>query len=410
MEEKLFVEKIRGGGGRVFIVGGWVRDMVREAEPKDCDYAVTGLSDEKLSALFPRAERVGNSFPVFLIEIDGEKREVAMARRERKISAGYKGFEITADEYTTIEEDLYRRDTTMNAMALELPDKNLIDPYNGRADIAAKKIRAVSHHFSEDPVRALRAARQAASFGFDVDDETIALMRNLKEELKEEPSERILGELKRALATDKPSVFFRVLQKAELLEVTFPEIFALIGKTQPEFYHPEGDAFEHTMNVLDEVAAKCDDAVVRFAALVHDLGKGTTPQEMLPHHYDHETRGVDELFKWTQRCTLPTKWLKCAEFVISEHMRAARLTKPGKIVDLLLGINRLGEKGSDVIKIFETDNKSLPDYLARYDELVAELLTVRGNAVPDNLRGVEIGEWIRSERIRKLRALLHKKE
>lgn len=410
MEEKLFVEKIRGRGGRVFIVGGWVRDMVREAEPKDCDYAVTGLSDEKLSALFPRAERVGNSFPVFLIEIDGEKREVAMARRERKISAGYKGFEITADEYTTIEEDLYRRDTTMNAMALELPDKNLIDPYNGRADIAAKKIRAVSHHFSEDPVRALRAARQAASFGFDVDDETIALMSNLKDELKEEPGERILGELKRALATDKPSVFFRVLQKAELLEVTFPEIFALIGKTQPEFYHPEGDAFEHTMNVLDEVAAKCDDAVVRFAALVHDLGKGTTPQEMLPHHYDHETRGVDELFKWTQRCTLPTKWLKCAEFVISEHMRAARLTKPGKIVDLLLGINRLGEKGSDVIKIFETDNKSLPDYLARYDELVAELLTVRGNAVPDNLRGVEIGEWIRSERIRKLRALLHKKE
>ena len=334
MTEEQFVERVRSAGARVFRVGGCVRDHFRGVPAKDVDYVVTGMTEETLCALFPRAEKIGKAFPVYHVRVDGVRREVAFARRERKTGEGYRGFDVVFDPSVTIEEDLYRRDTRMNAMALELPSGVLHDPYGGRSDIAAGVIRAVSQHFMDDPVRALRAARQAAAFGFRMEEETIAYMRACARELQAEPTERLMGELRRALMTPRPSVFFRVLRTADLLSVTFPELAALDGQTQPVEFHPEGDALAHTLAMIDAVAHETEEIKTRFAALVHDLGKGLTPQEMLPHHYGHERTGLDALVAWNRRMTLPHDWRKAAAFVIREHMRAPRLTRPGKIADL----------------------------------------------------------------------------
>lgn len=400
MDEKDFAEKIAFLGGRVYIVGGWVRDILRSCSPKDKDYVICQLKEDIFRENFPQATRVGKSFPVYLLEIDGRKCEVAFARREKKAGHGYKGFTTFCDENITLEEDLYRRDTTMNAIAYDVLSQKIIDPYNGRGDIRKKQIKAVSHHFADDPVRALRAARQASEFNFTVTDDTLALMQSCKDEFAYEPQERIFGELKRALATDFPSVFFRTLQQAKLLETLFPEIFALIGKTQPEYFHPEGDAFEHTMEIVDLVAGMTDDLAVRFAGLVHDIGKGATPPEMLPHHYGHEKIGGEILLKWNERMTLPKKWLQGGLFVIKEHMRAGRLAKVPKIVDLLLAIekNSLGFDGFNCVIL--ADSKGLPYYLADYKSYLAKLHSVSVKDCPLDIQGKKIGEWIRQERIK----------
>ena len=406
MTEEQFVERVRSAGARVFRVGGCVRDHFRGMPAKDVDYVVTGMTEETLCALFPRAEKIGKAFPVYHVRVDGVRREVAFARRERKTGEGYRGFDVVFDPSVTIEEDLYRRDTRMNAMALELPSGDLHDPYGGRSDIAAGMIRAVSQHFMDDPVRALRAARQAAAFGFRVEEETIAYMRACARELQAEPTERLMGELRRALMTPRPSVFFRVLRTADLLSVTFPELAALDGQTQPVEFHPEGDALAHTLAMVDAVAHETEEIKTRFAALVHDLGKGLTPQEMLPHHYGHERTGLDALAAWNARMTLPHDWRKAAAFVIREHMRAPRLTRPGKIADLLLGIGASGLSMAQFNSIIRADHGALPDYLAHGEEYLAAMCAVTGSDAPPDRTGEEIGRWLREQRVRILKNLL----
>ena len=403
MTEAAFVEHIRSTGARVFRVGGCVRDRFRGVPAKDVDYVLTGMTEEQLCALFPRAEKIGRSFPVYHVRVDGVRREVSFARRERKTGMGYRGFAVAYDPSVTIEEDLYRRDTTMNAMAMELPTEELFDPYGGRADIAAGVIRAVSQHFTDDPVRALRAARQAAEFGFAVEEETLRYMNACAAELKNEPTERLMGELRRALAAPRPSVFFRVLHVADLLAVTFPEIAALAGQTQPTEFHPEGDALAHTLATVDAVARETEEIKTRFAALVHDLGKGLTSQEMLPHHYGHERTGLDALAAWNRRMTLPHDWMKAATFVIREHMRAPRLTRIGKIADLLLGIGGSGLSIAEFNIIIRADHGSLPDYLVHGAEYLAAMRTVTGRSAPPELSGAEIGRWLREQRVRILK-------
>ena len=403
MTEAVFVEHIRGAGARVFRVGGCVRDRFRGVRAKDVDYVLTGMTEEHLCTLFPYAEKIGKAFPVYHVRVDGARREVAFARRERKTGMGYRGFAVAYDPSVTIGEDLYRRDTTMNAMALELPTEELFDPYGGRADIAAGVIRAVSPHFTDDPVRALRAARQAAEFGFAVEEETLCYMNACAAELKNEPTERLMGELRRALAAPRPSVFFRVLRAADLLAVTFPEIAALAGQTQPTEFHPEGDALAHTLAMVDAVARETEETKTRFAALVHDLGKGLTPREMLPHHYGHECTGLDALAAWNRRMTLPHDWRKAAAFVIREHMRAPRLTRIGKIADLLLGIGGSGLSIAEFNVIIRADHGSLPDYLTRGAEYLAAMRTVTGHSAPPELSGEEIGRWLREQRVRILK-------
>ena len=402
MEEMQFVRRVREAGGRVAVVGGWVRDTLRGVKPKDKDYVVSGLDENDFCGLFPGIQKVGRSFPVFLLEIDGVSSEIALARTEQKSGTGYLGFEIRADKTVALEDDLSRRDTTINAMALELfsdgtPSRR-IDLFGGEEDIRSRRIRAVSERFLEDPVRALRAARQAAVFGFTVEPQTIDFMSACREELMKEPQPRIFGELSRALEASRPSVFFLTLERARLLDAIFPELFALIGKTQPVAFHPEGDAFAHTMATVDAVAERTENIVVRFAALVHDLGKGTTPQSMLPHHYGHERRGLDVLEAWNRRMQLPKVWLQVAEFVIAEHMRASRLKKPGKIAELLVALSRLPVPAKEVLHVFCVDHGGLPPYFERYDALIAELLSIRGGDAPKELRGEAVGAWIRSQR------------
>ena len=399
MQETAFVERVRAAGGKVYVVGGWVRDRLRGISPKDKDYVVVGLTAEAFIALFSEAKCVGISFPIFLLPIGKTAAEIALARRERKRGTGYRGFAVKADGTVTIEEDLFRRDTTMNSIALELPDERLIDPYGGQRDIENRLIRAVSSHFTEDPVRALRAARQAAEFEFSVTPETSSYMATCQKELCREPGERILGEMTRALSSPRPSIFFRVLQQASLLKAVFPEIHALMGKTQPVFVHPEGDAFEHTMYMVDAVASESENVVTRFAALAHDLGKGATPPEMLPHHYGHEVRGIEVFDTWGKRLPFPRRWRETARFVIREHMRAPHLKKPGKIVRLLLALARLpiGVEGFSLI--IQKDHGSLPSYLAYASEYLHLLQSVRGTEAPADMRGKAIGDWILSRQI-----------
>ena len=239
MTEVDFAKKIHDLGGTAYLVGGAVRDKFRGVTAHDKDYCVTGVEEKIFAKAFPHAAKFGKSFPVYSIKIDGTPCEVAFARTEKKIGTGYRGFEVLFSPTVTIEQDLFRRDTTINAMAIELLSGELIDPFGGRDDVLNKKIRAVSEHFIDDPVRALRAARQSAQFGFEICAETIDAMKLCGPELANEPSERIFDELATALQTDKPSIFFRSLERAELLEIIFPEIAALRGKLNRRFFIPK---------------------------------------------------------------------------------------------------------------------------------------------------------------------------
>ena len=406
MREEEFVKAVEGAGGTVYLVGGWVRDHLRGATPRDKDFVITGLEREAFAELFPAASLIGHAFPVYLVEIDGVRSEVSFARRERKSGHGYRGFAVDFGAEVTIEDDLFRRDTRINSMAYRLPAMELIDPYGGWSDLAHCVIRATSHHFSEDPVRALRAARQAAELGFVIEDGTRTLMADCAAELEEEPTERIVHELSRALAAPQPSLFFEALAHASLLESVFPEIFALKGKTQPPQYHPEGDAYCHTMQIVDVVARKTQTIEARFAALVHDIGKGKTPEEMLPHHYGHEQRGLLVLDAWNERMTLPKSWLMAAHFVIKEHMRAPLLKKTGKIADLLLAVEKSGLSFADFRRIICADHGTLPYHLVHGEDLLRKMLQVRGTEAPPELRGADVGKWLREERVRRLAQLL----
>lgn len=395
MTEKEFALRVQSMGGHAYKVGGVVRDHIMGRVSEDRDYVVTGAAPDAFTSEFPEALRVGSAFPVYLLEIGGAKSEVAFARRERKSGSGYKGFDIAADTAVTIEEDLFRRDLTINSIALSLSDGRIIDPFGGQQDIQNKTIRATSGHFSEDPVRALRAARFSAQLGFTVEPGTVALMRGCDLELGQEPKERIFKELEKALRAPRPSLFFMGLNAAGLLRTVFPWLFDLIGKTQPAFFHPEGDAFNHSMLVLDKVSLETERPEVRFAALAHDIGKGATPGEILPHHYGHEQKGLEILAKINKELPLPRLWRQCAEIIVKEHMRAPRLTRAGKIRDLLARLSKhpIGVDGFCIV--IKADKGLLPDYLAEYGKYMDEMETTRSVPIPENLRGREIGVWRR---------------
>ena len=408
MTELEFAKKINELGGTAYLVGGAVRDKFRGVTAHDKDYCITGITENIFAENFPAALKFGKSFPVYSVNIDGKNCEVALARTERKVGTGYHGFKVDFNSDVTIEQDLFRRDTTINAMAFDILRDEVIDPFNGRADVANKKIRAVSEHFTDDPVRALRAARQAAQFNFEITEETLAAMNLCAFELSNEPGERIFSELNNALKTDKPSIFFRSLERAGILSVTFPEVDNLRGKIQPATFHPEGDAYEHTLLIVDEISKINTKPEIRFAALAHDFGKGTTKIEKLPHHYHHDIRGLDVLQKMDERITLPTDWKKIAVFVIAEHMRAPMMTRPGKIVEFLVKLHNSKISVDDFNDIINLDNHGLPPHLANAKIILEEILKVKGNDAPPELKGEEIGNWILQERTRRYVAIKDK--
>lgn len=400
MREYDFVQKIHEAGGKAYIAGGWPRDRLRGVCPHDKDYVLSGLTEETFCELFPHALKTGKSFPVYRLRIDGVCSDVAFARSEVKTGRGYRGFEVRFAPDTTIRDDLFRRDTTINSMAVSLQTGALIDPYGGERDIAGGIIRATSEHFTDDPVRALRAARHAAQFGFRIEAGTLAMMRACRGELGFEPTERFMKELALALDTARPSVFFDALLRAEILDVIYPPIFALVGKEQLETFHPEGDAFTHTMMALDKAAALTSRTEARFAVLAHDLGKGATPEELLPRHFGHEKRGLKALLEWNRRMTLPKEWLACASFAIKEHMRACTITRIGKIADLILRLSRnpLGFDGFAVLML--ADGGEIPPYLENHRQFLEAIRSVNGENAPPELKGRQIGVWLREQQVK----------
>ena len=290
---------------QVYLVGGAVRDEMLGRPVTEKDWCVVGATPGAMLDLGYR--QVGKDFPVFLHPETGE--EYALARTERKTGAGYHGFAFETSPDVTIEDDLSRRDLTINAMARDT-DGALVDPFGGQADIEARLLRHVSDAFVEDPVRILRAAKFAARFhglGFRIADETLDLMRRMVESGEADAlvPDRVWKEAEAALSGPNARVFFEVLRECGALKAVLPEVDALFGVPQPERWHPEIDTGLHTMMVLDQAERLSDDLDVRFAALVHDLGKATTPKDKLPSHPGHELRGAKIIRKLAERLPVP---------------------------------------------------------------------------------------------------------
>jgi len=419
---KLIANKIKQEGGNLYLVGGAVRDSLLEKATHDEDYCVTGISFEKFQEIFPNAHIRGKAFAVF--DIDGK--EFALARTESKTGTGHKEFEIKADPKITIEDDLARRDITINAIAKDVLTGEIIDPFNGRQDLKNKIIRATTEHFKEDPLRVYRVARFTAQLGFEVEPNTIKQMNELKHELDTLSKERVFTELSKALETEKPSIFFDILREANVLDIHFKEIKDLIGVEQPVKYHPEGDAYNHTMLVLDMAADMTKNfelnrkLEIRFAALVHDLGKGITPKEEYPHHYGHENTGVELVAKFGNKINAPNNWVKCGKTACKEHMRGGIFyrMKPSKKVEFIERVDKtlLGLDGLQIVVISDkTSGGREADKEDINFELVGKqcLSEINGEYIKNKYgleQGVEFGNKLHEERIKWMQSYMSKEK
>ncbi len=322
---------------KVYLVGGAVRDRLLNLPVDERDWVVVGATPGEMLAQGFR--QVGRDFPVFLHPETHE--EYALARTERKVGPGYHGFQVHADPRVTLEEDLRRRDLTINAMA-EAEDGEIIDPYGGRRDLERRILRHVSPAFGEDPVRILRVARFAARFkplGFTLAPETRDLMGGMVQrgEVDALTPERVWMELERALGEADPPEFFKVLRDCHALEALFPELDRLYGVPQRPRYHPEIDTGLHTMMVLEQATLLTEDTCIRFAALAHDVGKGTTPRAQWPGHRGHEQRSAALIEALCQRLRIPNRYRDLAVAVARYHThchRAAEL-RPATLLQTL---------------------------------------------------------------------------
>ncbi|MBM7062234.1 multifunctional CCA addition/repair protein [Pseudomonas sp. UL073] len=401
---------------QIYKVGGAVRDRLLGLPVADIDWVVVGASAAEMQAQGYRP--VGEDFPVFLHPQSGE--EYALARTERKSGQGYGGFTFYASPQVTLEEDLQRRDLTINAMA-EDDHGQVIDPYHGQADLAARVLRHVSPAFAEDPLRVLRVARFAARYaplGFHVAPETLALMRQLAEsgELQALTAERSWKEISRALMETRPDVFIQVLRDCGALAQLFPEVDALFGVPQPPAHHPEIDSGEHTLAVLRQCAAHRQPLAVRWACLLHDVGKGTTPESQWPRHIAHETRGLKLIRAVNQRCKAPRDCQELALLVGEYHTHAHRALelRPNTLLELLqrFDVYRRPQRLEEFIAACEMDargrhgleQRAYPqaDYLrgaaAAARAVTAQPLLERG------LQGAELGEALNRARLEALKA------
>jgi len=351
---------------KTYLVGGAVRDELLGHPFKERDWVVVGATvDDMLAAGF---QQVGKDFPVFLHP--ETKEEYALARTERKTAAGYKGFDVHASPDVTLEEDLIRRDLTINAIAKD-EQGEIIDPYNGVRDIEDKLLRHVSSAFSEDPVRILRIARFLARYahlGFSIADETMQLMKDMVDagEVDALVPERVWQEMKKALSEKSPTAFITTLRDCGALKRIIPELDCLFGVPQPEEHHPEIDTGIHTLMVLEQACKLSDETDVRFAALFHDLGKGTTPKEEWPRHIEHEARGAKIVLEVCQRLRTPNDYRDLAERTARFHLhyhRALEL-KPSTVVKTLeqLDAFRKPERFEKFLLASEADARGRPGY------------------------------------------------
>ena len=328
----------------VYLVGGAVRDQLLNLPVKDRDWVIVGATPQSLIDL--GYQQVGKDFPVFLHP--QSKEEYALARTERKSGQGYTGFICDFSADITLEQDLIRRDLTINAMAQDLQG-NLYDPYHGADDLRQRILRHVSPAFVEDPLRVLRVARFAARYhhlGFTIAPETLQLMQTLTQqgELQHLTAERVWAETEKALNEKNPEIYFETLRQVGALAVLFPELDALYGVPNPAKYHPEIDSFVHTMMVLQQATllseqVDCHKSAVRFAAICHDLGKARTPKSNWPHHHGHEKLGITPTRNLCKRLKVPSYYQQLAELTCEYH------THIHKIVEL---------RPETVVKLFNT--------------------------------------------------------
>ncbi len=344
---------------QIYCVGGAVRDELLGLSLKDKDYVVVGSTPQAM--LDAGYRPVGKDFPVFLHPKTHE--EYALARTERKTAAGYKGFTVHASPDVTLEQDLARRDLTINAIA-KAPDGTLIDPFNGLADIQSKTLRHVSDAFAEDPVRILRAARFAARFTeFTVAPETIKLMQQMVHagEVDALVPERVWQELAKGLMETKPSRMFEVLRACGALQKILPELNKLWGVPQPAQHHPEIDTGVHVMMVIDYAAKQNFSLPIRFAALMHDLGKGTTPVDVLPRHIGHEIRSVDLLKDVCKRLRVPNDCKELAHIVAKFHgkLHQASKMRADTLLEFLMELDAIRQptRFADFLKACEADSR-----------------------------------------------------
>ncbi|HXB17871.1 MAG TPA: multifunctional CCA addition/repair protein [Steroidobacteraceae bacterium] len=396
---------------RVYLVGGAVRDRLLGLPVRERDWVVVGARPEELEAqgYLP----VGREFPVFLHPTTHE--EYALARLERKVAPGYRGFTTQFSPEVTLEEDLKRRDLTVNAMA-EGDSGELIDPYGGRTDLEARVLRHVSDSFTEDPVRVLRAARFAARFagrGFRIADETMELMRRMtvSGEVSALTPERVWQETERALAEDRPEVFFATLRDCGALKIIYPEVDALYGVPQPPKWHPEIDTGVHVMLALACAARSRASSAVRFAVLMHDLGKARTPRELWPKHHGHEEAGVPLVEAVADRLRVPGTHRELAILAAREHTlvhRALEL-RPESVLKLLQECDafRRPERFAELLQACEADargrtgREAQPYPQAAY--LKAALAAAGAVTIPEaerrGLKGPAIGAEMKRRRL-----------
>lgn len=405
---------------QVYRVGGAVRDKLLGLDIQDIDWVITGSTPEQMIADGYRA--IGKDFPVFLHP--ETKQEYALARTERKISRGYSGFSFNTDPEITIEQDLSRRDLTINAIAEDV-NGNIIDPFNGQQDIENRILRHVSDAFVEDPVRVLRVARFAARFhhlGFSIADETRSLIKQIADsgELNALVAERVWTEMNKALAETDPQVFFTSLRDCQVLATLFPEIDNLFGVPQTAKYHPEIDTGIHVMMVLKKAAELNFNNDIRFAALTHDLGKANTPAHVLPGHHGHEQRGVKLTRQFCKKWRVPKATTELALMTCEYHthihrayeLKASTLLKLFMQTDCFRRPERFKQMTdaciADVRGRTSFENTPYPQ-AAYVNRLVQKLNELDLSAVVNSsIKGKEVGKAIYDYRLNFLKTILEK--
>ena len=460
MRELDFADQIQQAGGKAYVVGGWVRDTIRGAMPNDKDYVVTGINEVAFESLFPDARRVGRHFPVYRLRVGAGHCDVAFARREKKAGRGYRGFAVKFDRSISIHDDLERRDTTINSMAIPIESgsvsglEKLIDPFGGARDIERRIIRATSAYFTDDPVRALRAARQSTQLGYSIESGTMKMMKECQNELWFEPQARIMHELRLVLETNHPSVFFRALLESDLLDVVFPWLYSLVGAEGDE----NGDAFARAMLTLDRAAVISDRPEIRFAALACHIGGEyiaceKTDQDNVPQfeeleadpiyadwlkverrHADRwqaEKRkragirqidrgrtaapayrgleaflGLEALKEWNSNMTLPGLWMACAKYAIKEGSRAWEVSRPGEIADFLTRLERHPIGVDGLVAVIHSNGEKLPAFLRNVRRYYDAMRDVSGHDIPEDLAGSKRGKWLRARRNESIVSLL----
>lgn len=403
---------------QVYLVGGAVRDSLLGHPYQEKDYVVVGATPEHMLA--QGFQPVGKDFPVFLHP--KTKEEYALARTERKSGKGYHGFQFFTDTTVSLEEDLIRRDLTINAIAMDQNGK-IYDPYGGQTDLENKTLRHVSEAFAEDPLRVLRVARFAARYspyGFHIASETLQLMQTMAEsgELDALTPERVWKETSRALLEDHADIYFQTLRDCGALKHLFPEIDALFGVPQRPEYHPEVDCGIHTLMSLQQACKSNYSLDVRFAVLVHDLGKALTPIHELPRHIMHEERGVKPVTELCERLKVPTQTRQLALSVCKEHLKCHQIMslKPGTVWRLLqrLDVLRRPERVEAFVQACECDARGRlgledrPYPQAQYMlDAMQVVRSIKVQDLPENIKGAEIGEMLIQCRIDALTEFKH---